>query len=123
MAERLLTQPKVYQPGVVLVQGSFVTAGSGAPTTVQGRGYTVARTATGTYTITLGGTYYNLLAATATLQSSSLTDQFLQWGAVDTSVAKTLVLRVWDVSAAAATDVTGPIVHFTLYLKHSSSIQ
>lgn len=40
-------------PGRILVGGSFVTAGSGSPTSVRGHGFSVARTAAGRYTVTL----------------------------------------------------------------------
>lgn len=122
MAERLLTQPYAYQPGVTLIQGSFVTAGTSAPTGAKGRGYSVAYTTTGTYTITLTDTYNALLSAIVTYQNGTATDQFVQVGSVDLS-ARTIVIRVWDISGGAASDVTGPTINFELYLKDSSTIQ
>lgn len=65
---------------------------------------TVAYTGMGTYTVTFGEKFAQLLAAVATLQLASADDKFAQVGTYDAS-AKTLVVRVLDASDAAVAEV------------------
>jgi hypothetical protein len=109
--------------GVVHVQGSFAPAGTGAPTDVKGKGFSVARTSAGLFTITLQDAYQHLIAGTAQLQLATGADQFVQLGSVDVASAKTVQIRVWDISAAAVADVSADAnnrVNFLLILKNST---
>lgn len=53
IVNRLYTDVKVAQPGTVVIHGRFAVGATGAVGTVHGTGFTVARTGTGAYTITL----------------------------------------------------------------------
>jgi hypothetical protein len=54
-----------------VVGGSFKTAGSGAPTAVSGTGFSVARTTTGVYTVTMSQAYRQHLSTVAGTQSTA----------------------------------------------------
>lgn len=108
---------------IKIVTGSFAPQNTGVPATLLGIGWTVARTGTGTYTITLNDVYASLIAGVATFQAATAFDRFCQLGTVDLA-AKTIVVRVWDVSATAVADTTianDGRVNFTLFLKNSNA--
>ena len=112
------------EPQVKVVSGSFAPAGTSAPTTVRGKGFTVARTGVGQFTITLDKRYPELLDFQATLQLATATDQFCVAGAVDLS-AKTAIITVWDVSGTGAADVAANAnnrVNFSLTFKDTRSV-
>ena len=113
------------QRGVVIIAGSFAPNGSSAVSSasVLGKGFTVARSNTGVFTITLTSKYARCLSATASLALSTPGDQVLQWGAIDVASAKTLVLNVWDISGAAVADISANAanrIHFCLVLQNST---
>jgi hypothetical protein len=112
-------------PGVVLLGFSFATNGSSDPvaSTITGRGVaSVVLASTGVYTITLQDVYPALLSATASLQLASADDKVAaSIGAVDLT-AKTIQVRLYDISSAALANVaaaTGNRVNVTLVLKNS----
>jgi hypothetical protein len=124
MANRLLKQfSGTLDNGVVHIQGSFAPAGTGAPTAQLGKGFSVARTSAGLFTITLQDKYVSLLSGQAHLQLATGADQFVQLGTIDVASAKTVQIRVWDISAAAVADISADAnnrVHFHLILKNST---
>lgn len=91
----------------VVIGGTFFPAGTGAPTygTTGKRGWTVARTSTGLFTITLDDVFPGLVTADATLRLATGDDKFAQLGTISLS-SRTIQVRVWDISAAAVADVT-----------------
>lgn len=94
--------------GVVLVCGTFFPDTANPPTTTTGTGgsvqWTVSRTGAGTFLVTFSRGFAVCLAKVATLQLSAADDKYVQCGDYSAS-ARTLVIRVWDASGAAATDV------------------
>lgn len=90
----------------VNVRGSWAPNGSSAVSASNnlGMGWTVAYTSTGLFTITFDEGYQDLISATVTLQLASGDDKFVQLGTW-TKSARTLTVRVWDVSGAAVADV------------------
>lgn len=88
----------------VVVAGSFAPDTASAPTDLYGKGFTVARTSAGIFTVTLEQIYGQLDSAIATLQLATAADQFAQVGAVSLS-AKTFVIHTWDVSGNAVADI------------------
>lgn len=111
--------------GVKVIAGSFAPNGSSAvaATSVKGKGFSVARTSTGLFTITLQDAYTALLSMTASLQLASGDDKFVQIGSVDVVSAKTLEIRVWDISGAAVADVSANAnnrINFVLVLSNST---
>jgi hypothetical protein len=124
MASRLFQQFQgTLDKGVVHVQGSFAPDTANAPTTVKGAGFSVARTSTGLFTITLQDKYQHLIAGSLTLQLASGDDKILQLGAVDVVSAKTVQIRVWDISGGAVADIAANAnnrINFLLILKNST---
>jgi hypothetical protein len=112
-------------PGVVLLGISFGPNGSSAvdQTTIRGRGVaSVARTAAGVFTVTLQDVYSSCLSAVSTLQLANSDDKFVaNIGTIDLN-AKTIILRVYDISSAAFADVAADAnnrINLTLVLKNS----
>ncbi len=94
------------QPGWIDFWGEFRPNGSSAldATTRQGRGFTVARTSTGLFTVTLLVPCLAIAAPWAHLSLGTGGDQKAEIG--NRSVAnKTLEIRIWDISGAAVADV------------------
>lgn len=123
MGSRLLHGLFSTVPETVIVAGSFAPAGAGAPTTVRGKGFTVARSGAGTFVVTLDKFYPQLLSATATLQLATPDDKYAMVSDVSLS-AKTVEIVVWDASGAAATDVAANAnnrVNFCLVFKNVNS--
>jgi hypothetical protein len=120
MASRTTNPVRALTRELILVVGSFAPAGTGAPTTVQGKGFTVSRTGVGTFLLTLADKYAALVAATGTLQLLAAANSDVQFGAYDAS-AKTLVVRTMTAGAAAdiAADANNR-VHFDLTFRNSS---
>ena len=89
-----------------LIGGTFYPAGSGAPTygTCGHRGWSVARTSAGLFTVTLDDVFPGLVTAGATLQLATAADTFLQIGTI-TLASKTIQIRNWDISDAAVADI------------------
>ena len=87
--------------GVKIIAGSFAPNGTSAvaATSNKGIGFSVARTNTGIFTITLEDSYVDLLAANCSVALSSPDDKHVQFGAIDVVTAKTVVLNVWPLTA------------------------
>lgn len=104
-----------------VIAGSFAPAGSDPVTDVVGKGFSVARTDTGEFTITLEDKYVDLIAGIANVQLNAAADVFLQLGAYDAD-AKTLIVNAWDISGTGLADISANAnnrVNFTLYLQNT----
>ncbi len=106
MASRSLTKISAITPGLVAVPGSFAPNGSSAlvATAVKGKGFSVAYTSTGLYTITFQDVWPVMVACTATLQEATAGDQYVTVGTY-VAASKTLVITAWDASDGAVADV------------------
>lgn len=110
--------------GVKIIAGSFAPNGSSAvaASSRKGKGFSVARTSAGLFTITLQDAYVALLAGDCKLQLASGDDKFVQFGSIDVVSAKTVQIRVWDISDGAVADVAANAnnrIHFVLVLSNS----
>jgi len=132
MANRIFHDVQALNPGIKIIAGTFKPNGSGAVdnTANVGNGFTVARTGTGQYTVTLDDGYPGLISAQATAALSSAAATFMQiTGAHDVSSAKTIVFTALTTSttaAPAATDIAAHAhnhVHFVLFLRNTSLTQ
>lgn len=124
MANRNTTPLKTLGKNRVVIAGSFAPNGSSAVNSAlnRGRGFTVARGGTGTFTITLSDTWAQCDAAVATLQLATADDKYALVGSIDLS-AKTVVINVWDISGAALADVaanTNNRINFVLVMRNST---
>lgn len=91
----------------VVVSGRFRPNGSSAidEDYNKGKGWSVAYTATGKYTVTLDGYPFGQIDDVQwSLMLNAAADQFINGGAVD-SDAGTIVGLVWDVSGTGAADI------------------
>lgn len=109
---------------MVPVMGSFAPNGSSAVSASSrlGKGWSVARTSAGLFTITFSDTWNDLVSFTASLQLASADDKYLIPGAY-TAASKTITITVWDISGAAATDVSANAnnrIHFTAWFRNSA---
>jgi len=106
----------------VMISGSFLPNGTSAVANASntGKGFTVARTSAGKFTITLANKYAKCIAAHATIAMATSTDIVPQFGAIDVASAKTVVLNT--LVAAVETDIASNAanrVYFTLILANS----
>lgn len=112
----------------VIVEGSFAPNGAGAvdATSNKGKGFSVARTGAGTFEITFDEKYVDLISFRHNLQLSAADDKYTQAGdytAPTVSAAAKIVVRVWDASGAAATDVAANAnnhIHFSAIFRMSA---
>ncbi len=123
MTVHMLTPLKgTIDQSVVPIQGSFAPDTASPVTSVLGRGFSVAHTSTGLFTITLDQVYQALLAANCSIQLATGDDKMVQFGAIDMA-ARTIQIRVWDISAAAVADVAANAnnrIHFQLMVRDST---
>ena len=109
---------------MIPVMGSFAPNGSSAVSASSrlGKGWSVARTSTGLFTITFSNVWQELDSFTCSLQLASADDKFLIPG-VYTAASKTITITVWDISGAAATDVSADAnnrIHFVAWFRNSA---
>lgn len=108
--------------GIVDIDGYFEFNGTSDPATVSGKGFSVAYTSTGTWTVTLDQAYLELTGASATvcMASAANVDLTVQFGAIDVVTAKTIVIRTMTgTSATTGATAAGNGVRFKLSLRRS----
>lgn len=123
MANRTFHEVKAQHSNVRIIAGSFRPNGSSAVATTAGIGFSVVRTSAGLFTVTLSDSYPGILSGHCSLQLASGDDKVVQFGSIDVSTAKTVEIRVWDISDAAVADIASNAnnwIHFTLMLKNTS---
>lgn len=119
MASRIFQKVQALNPEVKLIAGSFsIAASGGAATKVSGLGYTVAKTDTGVYTITLADAYSSLVSACVTVQAATAVDLVAQVKSHDVSSAKTIVIDL-NAGATPTEPSAVTVVHFMLALQNS----
>ncbi len=88
----------------------------------KGKGFSVARTGVGIYTVTLEDGYPQILSVNVTLQLGTAADYIVQAGQIDPLNARTAIFKVWSVSGAGLTDVIADLnnrINFVLWLKNT----
>lgn len=106
MADRRFSPVRANGTGYVKLAFAFAPNGASAP--VLGEGCkswvsSITHSGTGQFTITLADKYSACVKASANLQLNAVADLKPQWGAIDVSGAKTLVLNV--LAVATPTDI------------------
>ena len=101
-----------------LVTGRF-TSDASATADANDRGYTVAQTATGRWTVTFSDTWQNTPNVVAGLQiaSTGTGDQIITVITVSTS---SFIVECYDASGAALADVASGYIHFIAMLDDSN---
>lgn len=108
---------------VTLVYGTFACNGASAPTKVHGRGYTVARTGTGEYTLTLEAPAANLMAGKVSRIGPAATVSALHFKTVTGVSSATPTLVIGNSPAGVATDLAaGDSVSFALWLSTDAGL-
>mgnify|MGYP006402655225 FL=1 len=125
MASRVFRNVQALNPELKIVTGSFTTNGSSSPDSDNntGKGWSVARSGTGEFTVTLEDTYPALLSGNCSLGLNAAGDSKVQFGAIDVVTAKTIVIRT--ITGTAAADIAANDnnrVHFTLCLRNTDIV-
>ena len=92
----------------VRIGGRFFPNGSSALVAADNigtTGWTVARTSTGLFTVTLDDVWQYFMDKSCSLSEATATDKIAKFGAESTS-SKTIVIVCWDISDAAVADAT-----------------
>jgi len=123
MAEKIFFDVQALNPHVKIVCGSFCPNGSSAVDNDSntGTGFTVARGGTGSFTVTLDAIYPGLLSGQCSLALNAVADSKVQFGAIDVSSGKTVVINV--ITTASAADIAANAnnrIHFCLFLRNTS---
>jgi hypothetical protein len=122
MAARNFSGLKTLGRELIVIAGSFAPNGSSAvsATSRKGRGWSVARTDVGLFTITFTDKYVDLVSAIATAQLATAADIKAQIGTY-TAASKTLVIRL--LAVATETEVAADAnnrVNFVCVFSNSS---
>ena len=125
MAEKIFFGVQALNPHVKIIAGTFKPNGSSAISNSdnKGAGWTVARTGTGKFVITLDDKYPGLLSGQVSLQHNGAGDKKVHWGIIDIS-AKTL--EIFSITGASAADLAAHAqnhVHFTLILRNTDMLK
>lgn len=117
MASRNLFKFQGFIPGGVIIAGRFKPNGSSAmdQTETYGRGFTVAYTSTGLYTITFTDKYNQLISFVPSLAEGTAGDQYVIGGTY-TASAKTMTIQAWDVSGAALADIAAATNNYISFI-------
>jgi hypothetical protein len=120
MANRNFSRVQALNHEIKLISGNFsIAASGGAATKVQGLGWSVAKSNTGEYTITLEDSYVALQACTATVQAAVAVDLVAQIASHDVVTAKTIVLNL-NAGATPTEPSAVTVVHFQAELRNST---
>lgn len=120
MANRNFSRVQALNHEVKIIAGCFsIAASGGAATVVQGLGFSVAKTTTGVYTVTLQDSYVALLSANLQVKAATAVDLVAQVKSYDVTTAKTIVI---DLNAGATPTEPSAVteIHFALYLRNST---
>jgi len=123
---RLLDTIQTLGKGRVVIAGSFRPNGSSAVAAAnnEGIGWSVARTNTGIFTVTLQDSFQALIAGFAMVALNAVADTQAQLGAVDVLTNKTVVINI--LTAGSGADIASHAnnkVHFTLILRNTDLTQ
>jgi hypothetical protein len=111
--------------GIEVIAGSFAPDTANPPTAVRGRGFTVAYTSTGLWTVTLENKYNGLIAGMLTLGLAAAADQKLQFGTVTISSAAAATFQIRCVAVAALSQIAADAnnrINFMLILKKNGIV-
>ena len=108
MADKIFYDVQALNPHVKIIAGSFCPNGSSAVDNDSntGAGFTVARSGTGSFTVTLDATYPGLLSAQCSIALNAVADSKVQFGATASAA---------DIAANANNRI-----HFCLFLRNTS---
>jgi|TARA_R100000049_G_C1903620_1_gene52926 hypothetical protein len=122
MAEKIFFDAQSLQPELKIMAGSFTMNGTSDPTTTTGTGFTVTRTGVGKWLVTFGDSYPGILSVMCSFELDSEAPSNIT---LNTSSAGTSSFIVHDVDmeqlgSTLQVDLTGPIVHFVVFMRNTS---
>ena len=121
MANRNFSRVQGLNKELKIIAGSFsIAASGGAATKVSGLGYSVAKSATGEYTITLEDKYPALISAVATVEAATPVDLVAQIDNHDVDAATPVVVLNLNAGAVPTEPSAVTVVNFVLILQNSS---
>lgn len=125
MASKIFREIQTLQRGVKILQGSFRPNGTSAVdnTLNKGKGFTVARTGVGDFTITLDDAWNHLVAAQVALMLAAAADSVVILGPADVTTATGGTVELFVLTAGSSADIASDAdnwVHFTLHLGQTS---
>lgn len=120
MANRIFTDVKALNKNAIVIAGSFeIAASGGAATRLKGLGFTVAKSATGVYDITLNDAYSGSISINSTVQAAVAVD--LRAHVLSETVATTKIVQIALLAGATATEPSAvTVVNFTCVLSNTS---
>lgn len=117
-------QPQETLAGVntVRIEGSFAPNGTGAPTTLLGKGFTVARAAQGVFTVTLTSPVSSFISVVPGVCLQTAAARIPQVTALTTGSTPSFQISNLDTSAVAQdiAAAAGNTVHFTVVCRAGS---
>lgn len=120
MADRNFNYCQTLNESVRFIGGNFsIAASGGAATKVNGLGWSVAKTTTGVYTITLEDSYVSLIACNVSVMAATAVDLVAQIKSHDVVSAKTIVI---DLNAGATPTEPSAVtlIHFIAMLSNTT---
>ena len=120
MANRIFSKVQALKKEMKIINGSFsIAASGGAATKETGTGWSVAKTTTGVYTITLQDSFPGLVSASVNVLAATAVDIVAQWKSIDVTTAKTAVINL-NAVATPVEPAAACTVHFALFVTNSS---
>lgn len=123
MANRNFQPVQVLNRGVKVIAGTIQINASAAVAGSVGNGFSVAKTGTGLYTITLEDAYMALTGGGLALQKAAAAAVFVEMVSNDVVTAKTIVLRTINGSGTAIDVAAAVDVVFEFHLRNSDVVR
>lgn len=123
MANRTFNPPRALEKELVTLVGKVAISSGAAVGTKVGRGFSIAKTATGEYTVTLQDKYMQLLGASFSVEGSGTIVVLPELKSEDVAGAGTLIIKTTTKSTGATADTSVAFtLRLTLHLRNSSVV-
>ena len=121
MADKIFYGVQALQPELKILPGSFTLAGTSDPSVKAGAGFTVVRSGTGKWTVTLTDAYPAILSVQTCfeLDSDAASNIVLNISNVGTSSFIIHDYDLEDIGGTPPVDLIGSIVHFVVYARNT----
>jgi hypothetical protein len=120
MANRNFNPPRALEKELITIVGRVPIAADASVGTKIGRGFTVAKTATGQYTITLQDTYTQLIGIAFGMIGSGTLVVHPEVESEAVATSKTIVIKTVDTSGVDTDTAVAFNLCFTLHMRNSS---
>lgn len=123
MANRTYNPPRALEKELVTLVGKVAISAAAAVGTKVGRGFSIAKTAAGEYTVTLQDKYMQLLGASFSVEGSGTIVVLPELKSEDVAGAGTLIIKTTTKSTGATADTAVAFtLRITLHLRNSSVV-